>query len=443
MGSIRLGLARFLAAQFLTLFAATSALAAPVEEIYVLCAPFGAPGRLGRVTPGSGQAMPGFMTIGATPNEIDIVGRKAYVVSSQSNALLVADLTSGTLVDEISLAPEQNPWNVEVVRDRAYVSNLLTNSVSVVDLTVGAAMKTIAVGKSPEGLLVDGGRLYVANSGFDFTTFSYDPGTVSVIDLGMGVVIDVVETGLNPQALARDAKGRIHVVCTGNYFDVPGEVNVIDPASHSVTGVVPIGGAPGTITIAEDGRGYLGSYFDGVLVYDAASGVPIRDATNPVDVGGPGAGGVLGARGGGAWVAVSDASDLLVRLDAGLDIAAAYALDDSPLSLARSIAFSPAPGSTAFSNDARGGEALSLAQLGSSRGTLRARIALGAPQPDVRLALYDVTGRALATRDLGALATGPTEIAWEFTREAVASGRYFLRAAAGGGSATLPVVLVR
>ncbi len=443
MGSIRLGLTRLLATQFLTLFVATAALAAPLEEIYVLCAPYGAPGKLSRVTPGSGQATPGFMTIGATPNEIDVVGRKAYVVSSQANALVVADLNSGTVIDEISLAPELNPWNVEVVRNRAYVSNLLTNSVSVIDLTAGAATQTIAVGKSPEGILVDGGRLYVANSGFDFTTYSYDAGTVSVIDLAQGAVIDVVETGLNPQALARDAMGRIHVVCTGNYFDVPGEVDVIDPASLSVTGVVPIGGAPGTIAIAEDGRGYLGSYFDGVLVYDAASGVAIRDVTNPIDVGGPGAGGVLSARGGGAWVTVSDASDLLVRVDAGLNVAAAYAVDASPLSLARSMAFSPPPGATAFSNATDAAALLSLAQMAAPRGMLRARIALGAPQPSVRLALYDVSGRELATRDLGALASGSLEIAWELTRESVASGRYFLRAAAGDASAALPVVLVR
>lgn len=443
MGSIRLPIRVFLGAQLLAIGLATAALAAPVEEIYVLSAPFGANGRLTRVVPGRGEATLGFMTIGSTPNEIEIVGRKAYVVSSQSNALIVADLGAAAIVGEISLSPQINPWNVEVARDRAYVSNLLTNSVSVVDLAAGTATQTIAVGKSPEGLLIDGGRLYVANSGFDFTTFTYDPGSVSVIDLAQGVVIGAVPTGLNPQALARDALGRIHVVCTGNYFDVPGEVDIIDPASLAVAGVVPIGGAPGTIAVGDDGRAYLGSYFDGILVYDAMSGAPIRDATNPVDVGGPGASGVVAANGGGAWVAVADASDLLVRIDAGLGVAAAFAVDDAPLSLARSRAFTPPPASTAFSNAAPAAPRLALAQMGGPRGALRARISLGLPAASVRVALYDVTGREIVQHDLGPLPRGGREVLWDLRAEAAASGRYFLRAAADDASATLPVVLVR
>jgi YVTN family beta-propeller protein len=418
--------------------------AALVEEIYVLNT-LGAD--VTRVVPSTGVTTPAFLAGGASPNEIDIVGRTAYITSSLSNELIRASLDAPAASVAIPLAPEMNPWSVEVRGDRAYVSNFVSSTVSIVDLAGAQAIGALSVGKSPEGLLLYGDRLYVACSGFDFSTFGYDPGRVFVIDLAAGAVVDTIPTGLNPQAMARDAIGRIHVVCTGDYVLVPAQVDVIDPAAGAVVQTIAIGGAPGTIAIGGDGLGYLGSYVDGLLVYDAASGAPLRSAANPVDVGGLGAGGVLPAGGGGAWVAVSGGANLLVEIGpaaSGFAIESAYAVGSGPLSIARSRRASPAPEALLAALGPPRRAAVDLVPLApAAPGRLRVRLRAPAGA-GAALALFDVSGRRVAERRLTELgAEGAAEAEWDLGSERVATGRYVLRLSAGGASVARSVLFVR
>ncbi len=417
--------------------------AAPVEEIYVLNT-FGA--NVDRFVPSTGETTIDLFDAGSGPNEIRIQGRTAYITSSFSNELVRADLNAGAVIDEIPLSPEVNPWSVAVVGARAYVSNFVTSTVSVVDLVAGAAIDAIPVGLSPEGLLLADGRLYVANTALDLSTFVYGPGSVSVIDLASGSLIDSIPTGLNPQALARDAMGRIHVVCTGDYATVFGEIDVIDPVSLDVEKVIPLGGSPGLVAIDEGGTGYASSYFEGLLVYDAESGVPLRDSTNPVGLGGPGAGGLLPAGGGGVWVTVSGGSNLLLRVappERAFAIEDTVAVGNGPLSLARSRAFVPPPVPARVERLPAPDPSLRVTLLTPTRsGHLGARLRLTEASP-VSLALYDLSGRRVTGLEAGALPAGETEISWELAGRGIATGRYLLCVRAGEHLATRPILLTR
>ncbi len=417
--------------------------AAPVEELYVLNT-FGA--NVDRFVPSTGAVTLDLFDAGSGPNEIRIQGRTAYVTSSFTNGLVRADLNAGVVIDEISLSPEENPWSVAVVGARAYVSNFVTSTVSVVDLVAGAAIDVIPVGLSPEGLLVAEGRLYVANTALDLSTFAYGPGSVSVIDLSSGTLLDSVPTGLNPQALARDALGRIHVVCTGDYATVFGEIDVINPVSLDVEKVIPLGGSPGLVAIDEGGTGYASSYFEGLLVYDAESGVPLRDSTNPVDLHGPGAGGLLPAAGGGVWVTLSGGSNLLLRVappEGAFAIEETVAVGNGPLSLARSRAFVPPPVPARVERVRAPETSLQVTLLTPARsGHLGARLRLTEASL-VSLALYDLAGRRVAALERGIAPAGESSVSWDLTRERIATGRYLLRVAAGEHVATGAVLFTR
>jgi YVTN family beta-propeller protein len=367
------------------------------------------------------------------------------VTSSLTNELIRADLNSGKVIDEISLAPEQNPWSVALAGTRAYVSNWVTSSVSVVDLVLGSPIGAIPVGVSPEGLLLDGNRLFVAISGYRRATFDWGPGSVEVIDLAAGAVTDTIPTPLNPQSLARDSAGRIHVLCTGNYGAVTGKVAVIDPVTLEVESEIPLGGSPGGLTIDEHDIAYAGSYFEGVLVYHALNDTPLRDASNPVDVGGFGAGGVLAALGGGSWVAVSGSANLLMRVappERAYAIEETVAVGVGPLSLARSFGHAPPPIAAIEAAQSRHALHFRLSASPSSGGLLEARVDLASASPVV-LSLFDLAGRRVAELDERPLAAGRTEISWDLGREGISTGRYILRGRAGDHVATRAILFTR
>jgi hypothetical protein len=140
-----------------------------------------------------------------------------------------------------------------------------------------------------------GGYAYTTNSGYDAATFGYVTGSVSVIDTSTDTLVDVdgdpgngsdtpiFTTGLNPQDLAVDGEGEIHVVCTGDYWSVFGIVDVIDPASWSVTASIPLGGTPANISIAKGfalvGAGDADSC--DLFIYKTDTNVVWADGSNP------------------------------------------------------------------------------------------------------------------------------------------------------------------
>jgi YVTN family beta-propeller protein len=268
-------------------------------------------------------------SLGVFPNEVVVHGDRAWVVCSGSDEIHVVDLLTRTTLDTIPTGAGSNPYGIVVVSDaRAYVTLLAANAVAPIDLVTGTLGTLIPVGRSPEGIAEADGRLFVTNSGFDFSTFGYDPGTVSVIDPVTNTVTHTLPVGLNPQGIDRAPDGRLHVVCTGNFFSVFGSAFVIDPAVPAVIDSLAIGGSPGFIAVSGSGIAWLSDYFLGLLAYDTASLAILHDDSNPVAVGTGAAGVDFDADGRGYVCVYGD--DLLVILDPAGNPVDAIPMGDGP-----------------------------------------------------------------------------------------------------------------
>jgi YVTN family beta-propeller protein len=299
---------------------------APIENAWVI---HGNDRSLARVALPSGPSSLNVASLGSFPNEMAVRGSLAYIVCSGSHAIHVVDLLSGSPVDTIPTGAGTNPFGIIVVSDsRAFVTLLATNQVAVLDLVAGSVTGLIPVGRSPEGIVEANGRLFVANSGFDFSTFDYDPGTVSVIDEATLTVTQTLPVGLNPQDLDVAPNGTVHVCCTGNYFSVFGRAFVINPLAPAVTDSLDTGGSPGFVAIDDAGDAYLSDYFLGLLKYDTATLALLRDSSNPIPVG-LGAAGVDFDQAGRAYVCVYE-DDQLVELDPADTIVQTFPLGDGP-----------------------------------------------------------------------------------------------------------------
>lgn len=270
--------------------------------------------------------------LGAFPNDIVVRGGRAYVVCSGADAISVVDLATNSVVGTIPCGPGSNPWSLVFTSDsRAWVSRLNTNDVLALDMPAGTVAATIPVGRSPEGLCVAGGRVFVANSGFNFSNFSYDPGTISVIDPATNSVIATLPVGLNPQSVATAPNGEVHALCSGDYFSAFGRAFVLDAAAPAVVDSVELGASPGVLAIDPAGQAYASDYFAGLLKYDTASRAVLRDAANAIPVGVGAAGIDFGA--GLTWVCVYG-DDQLVALDAADSITNTFSVGDGPQDVA-------------------------------------------------------------------------------------------------------------
>lgn len=302
---------------------------------------------LSRINLTTGAVSQNIVTLGSdiqsAPNQIIIRDTLAFVVVSLTDEIQVINLNSESTEAFISTGPGSNPYWMELYDSRyLYVSLLLGDAVLKIDYITRTVVDTIPVGKSPSGLAIVDHRLYVANSGFDFGTFLYDPGTVTVIDLHTDQPIDTFSVGLNPQSVLVDGAGRVHVVCTGDYFSVFGTSYVIDPSSSTVIDSIALGGSPLQATISVDdivfiAAGGFSSSTGYVFSYDALTATLLHGQANPLVVD-SGCVGVSAFQDGS--VLASSLSDFVTRIDpAGQEIAA-YPVGDGPVH----VAFNYQPG---------------------------------------------------------------------------------------------------
>lgn len=232
--------------------------------------------------------------LGRFPNEIINLRDTLYVVNSGSHDMNVIamsrDLTF-THVDTMDLGRSQNrsPQFADVTSNgKMFVSNFNDNTVTVVDIRTREVLAYIPVGESPQGVKVVGDKVYVCNSGFDKSTYEYKSGTVTVLSALDNRRIREIAVGINPQHMALDKANRLHIVCTGNFNDVWGEIHIFNTQADTLVSVVDIGGTPGHIAIAENGIAYLaagGWLGDGsgkVYAYNSLNNIKIRKPDNPI-----------------------------------------------------------------------------------------------------------------------------------------------------------------
>ncbi len=239
------------------------------------------------------------MAVGEVANKIIVTDSTTYVVNSGSfpngngarilnveNIDLCVAALSGTqaIPDTIDLPDGSNPWDFLIGGTVGYVTALNNNLVYKFDLGSKTIIDSVTVGANPQGLLVQGDQLFVANSGFGSNN------TVSVVDLTTFTVSNTVTVHDNPQNLAY-YNGKIYTVCSGAFGDSSGMVIAFDEQTHAVTDTFLIGNSPGSLAISEDGIGFCGDAFAttnaGIYSFDTFTGNVIQDAqTQPQMTGG-------------------------------------------------------------------------------------------------------------------------------------------------------------
>ncbi len=276
------------------------------------------------------------------PNQIVIGDSLAYVVNSGTNEIQIININTVTTRGFIPTGSGTNPYWMACLDSRyAYVSNLLTDEVIKVDLSIRTVIDHIPVGPAPEGVLIHDARVWVAVTGYDFGSWSFGDGRVVVIDTDADTVLARITVGTNPQYLTVDPRGRIHVVCTGDYFSIFGQVYIIDPAQLAVIDSLPVGGSPGNLTIAPDGIAYIaagGWVHDGyVFTYDALDDVLLHGSANPIVVD---SGCQMAVAFQDTTCFVGGFKDFVKPVDSSGQVQASYAVGDGP----QHIAFNYVPG---------------------------------------------------------------------------------------------------
>ena len=188
------------------------------------------------VTQGFFEAQNG-RRLGDVGQDLMVYGSKMYIAMFGESTIEVTDLEAKSIKQ---ITTEGQPryftaygGKVYVTYFNGYVARLDTASLTVEAIT--------PVGRNPEKLTVENGKLFVANSGgLDFgTEIGYDK-TVSVVDIATFTEIEKIEVVVNPCDVVSDKRGSVYVVSIGNYYDIPNTLQKINASTGEVTVVTAI-----------------------------------------------------------------------------------------------------------------------------------------------------------------------------------------------------------
>lgn len=224
-----------------------------------------------------------FAELGTTPNLIDIADDYAYVVNSGDNSIQKIDLTTGNTVSNIYVEDSSNPWYAKVKGEYLYVTGFYTNKLYKIDLATEEIVAQTVVGEAPEGIEFYQDKVYVTCTGGYAN--DYVDSQVTVLSEDSLEIITTIPTSLNPQYI-HHYNDKLFVICTGNWANVTGEINIIDPATDSITSTLYIGGSIGKTAFINN-RGYITDAMNaGIYVIDTENEIVLNDSTNPLTPGG-------------------------------------------------------------------------------------------------------------------------------------------------------------
>jgi YVTN family beta-propeller protein len=269
--------------------------------------------------------------VGIWPSQITYHDNKVYVVNSGSNNVEIFDSEGLAKLGTISLGAGNNPMSMVFLNNqKAYVACSESNTVKVLNLSNNSVTATINVGVGATGIAISNGKVYVANTAFDGSNYTYGQGTVSIIDTSNDTVIQTLNVPTNPQDVAVAPNGSVHVVCTGDYMSVSGNVVVINPATDTIVQTIAIGGSPGKIHVSENNIGYVGTFSDGVYTYNATTYAVINSPANPVI--NRGGSGIVSDLEGNIYIA-DFIEDQVVKLDSEHNLVTVFDVGDGPGSI--------------------------------------------------------------------------------------------------------------
>lgn len=187
--------------------------------------------------------------LGDVGNDIKVYGQKVYAVINVSNLIVVFDVRTARRIKEIEVP---NCRYLAFCKDKAYVTsyagpvqidpNAERGFVAEIDTASLEVTRKVTVGYQPEEMAVQGGKLYVANSG-GYRAPNYDR-TVSVVNLETFEEEKKIDVAINLHRMAVDRRGDIYVSSRGDYMHAAPNLYVIDSATDEVKQRldIPVGG---------------------------------------------------------------------------------------------------------------------------------------------------------------------------------------------------------
>jgi YVTN family beta-propeller protein len=170
---------------------------------------------------------------------LTLANGKAYMVIDNANVIEVANASD--LESEGQITGINGPRFMAVDGSMGYVSSWGDDAVKIVDLNSKTVTGSIAVGSDPEAMVINDGKLYVANSGWSAYYPALPDSSVSVIDLATNTEIQKINVGHVPNSLKLDANGDLWVLCSGIdvFQDEPnstlGKLVKVDLSDYSTT----------------------------------------------------------------------------------------------------------------------------------------------------------------------------------------------------------------
>lgn len=183
--------------------------------------------------------------LGDVGNDIKIYGNKIYAVINTSNKIEVLDKWTAKRIKVIDVP---NCRYMAFADGKAYVSsysgkvaidpNAEIGFVAEIDTTTLQLTRKVTVGYQPEEMVVNKGKLYVANSG-GYRVPNYDR-TVSVVDLASFTETKKIDVAINLHRMQIDKRGNIYVSSRGDYNYIKSNLFVIDSKTDRVTDTLNI-----------------------------------------------------------------------------------------------------------------------------------------------------------------------------------------------------------
>lgn len=180
----------------------------------------------------------GEVAVGKDPAHLvlDRAGR-LFVAERESHQVSVIDAERMDRTAVIPVGTAPFALGLSPSEDRLYVANVRSNDLTVIDTGSLRAIATVPAGTMPYGVATsgDGARVLVTNQ---------QAGTVTVLDARDLKPVATVKVGQYPEGVVV-AEGHAYVA---NWFS--DDVSVIDLASLSVTGRIPVGEGPRSLVTA-------------------------------------------------------------------------------------------------------------------------------------------------------------------------------------------------
>jgi len=234
---------------------------------------------LSKINLSTGEVNNNFATLGGSANRVATDGEFIYAINSLDNNMQKINIETGNTISTLNFENSSNPYDLVIVDGFAYVSGLITSKVYKVDLSLFSVIGSVEVNTAPEGITYFNGNIYVACTAVAYP--NYGQSTVDVIDINSFTKTGSINVALNCQnVVVSDTK--IHAICTGNYSDVPGEADIIDPSTNEVIHSISVGGSPGAAFTFNNLVYVCDGYTYGTIVYDANSYDYIYAPDNPL-----------------------------------------------------------------------------------------------------------------------------------------------------------------